>query len=157
MVSSFTSRYQRYTNSYAGMLLWLILVIDELKHCSSDVELEQAATNLPSGLDATYASLFFPLSLPLTRFRYGRILVRIVNSNNSRNTNSLAIRTLGWIACSYRPMKVHELLDGVSFNYSNTILTPTTKIHKQVLDLCRPLIEEGPCTAVNFLHFSAKE
>ena len=57
MVSSFTSRYQRYTNSYAGMFLWLRLVIDELKHCSSDAEMKQVAKNLPSSLAAMYASL----------------------------------------------------------------------------------------------------
>ena len=79
-----------------------------------------------------------------------------MNSNNFRNT-SLAIRTLGWIACSYRPLKVHELLDGLSFNYSDTILTPETKIQKRILDLCRPLVEEGPRTTVNFVHFTAKE
>ena len=89
--------------------------------------------------------------------RYGRILDRIMDPNNPRNARYMAIRILGWMACSYRTLKSYELLDGIAFDSANTTLTPKTKIHKEVLDLCRPLIEEGPANTIDFVHFSAKE
>ena len=69
----------------------------------------------------------------------------------------MAIRILGWMACSYRILKSYELLDGITFDASNTTLTPKTKVRKDILDLCRPLIEDGPTGTVDFVHFSAKE
>jgi hypothetical protein len=69
----------------------------------------------------------------------------------------MAIRILGWMACSYRILKRYEILDGVAFDTSNTTLTPKTKVRKDILDLCRPLIEDGPVGTVDFVHFSAKE
>ncbi|RFU24008.1 hypothetical protein B7463_g12335, partial [Scytalidium lignicola] len=124
-----------------GMFLWVKLVIDELKYCYSDAALEQAATSLPKGLKAAY----------------GRILDRIMDPNNSTNAKYMAIRILGWIACSYRMLKSYELLDGITFDASILTLTPKTKIRKEILDLCRPLIEEGSNGTVDFVHFSAKE
>ncbi|KAM3064939.1 hypothetical protein ACMFMF_011556 [Clarireedia jacksonii] len=124
-----------------GMFLWVRLVVDELKYCYSDAALEETTTSLPKGLKAAY----------------GRIIDRIMDSSNSRNARDMAIRILGWMACSHRILKSYEILDGVAFDASNTTLTPKTKIRKEVLDLCRPLIEEGPASTVNFVHFSAKE
>ncbi|PQE25152.1 hypothetical protein CJF31_00006017 [Rutstroemia sp. NJR-2017a BVV2] len=124
-----------------GMFLWVRLVVHELKKCFSDAALEETATSLPEGLKAAY----------------GRILDRIMDSSNSRNARDMAIRILGWMACSYRTLKSYELLDGIAFDASNTTLTPKMKIRKEVLDLCRPLIEEGPASTVDFVHFSAKD
>jgi hypothetical protein len=80
-----------------------------------------------------------------------------MDSSNSKNAREMAIRILGWMACSFRILKSYEILDGIAFDASNTTLTPKTKIRKEVLDLCRPLIEEGPASTVDFVHFSAKE
>lgn len=80
-----------------------------------------------------------------------------MDPSNSRNARYMAIRILGWMACSYRILKSYELLAGISFDASNTTLTPKTKVRKEILDLCRPLIEEGPANTVDFVHFSAKE
>ncbi|CZR69490.1 related to vegetatible incompatibility protein HET-E-1 [Phialocephala subalpina] len=124
-----------------GMFLWVRLVVDELKHCYSDAAMETTATSLPKGLKAAY----------------GRILDRIMDSNNSRNARFLAIRILGWMACSYRTLKIYELLDGLAFDSSNTTLSAKTKVRRDILDLCRPLIEDGPSSTVDFVHFSAKE
>jgi hypothetical protein len=54
-------------------------------------------------------------------------------------------------------MKVYELLDGVVFHSSCTELNERTKLKRGILDLCRPLIENGPANTVDFVHFSAKE
>jgi hypothetical protein len=64
------------------------------------------------------------------------------------------------MACSYRPLKIYEILDGVSFYLGNpgcTILDGTTKLPREVIDLCKPLVEEGPYSTIDFVHFSAKE
>jgi hypothetical protein len=61
------------------------------------------------------------------------------------------------MACSYRILKSYEILDGIAFDASTTTLTPKTKVRKDILDLCRPLIEDGPAGTVDFVHFSAKE
>jgi hypothetical protein len=77
--------------------------------------------------------------------------------NNSDYARSMTIRILEFMACSYRTMKVYELLDGVVFHSSCTELNKRTKLKRGILDLCRPLIENGPANTVDFVHFSAKE
>ena len=67
-----------------------------------------------------------------------------------------AVRVLEWIACSYRILKAHEILDGIVFKGSAS-LTDRTKLNRSILDLCKPLIEEGPGDTIDFVHFSAKE
>jgi hypothetical protein len=69
---------------------------------------------------------------------------------------SIAIRTLEWMACSYRPLKSYEILDGITLRPDFPILGKT-KTHRDALDLCRPLIEDGPSNTIEFVHFSAKE
>ncbi|KAH6714004.1 hypothetical protein BKA61DRAFT_428897, partial [Leptodontidium sp. MPI-SDFR-AT-0119] len=124
-----------------GMFLWVQLVVDELRGCGSDWELEDRAKSLPRGLKRAY----------------GRIIDRITDESHSNYPRSLAIRILEWIACSYRPLKTFELLDGIVFKVGCTELNNRTKMRKSVLDSCRPLIEEGPSNTVDFVHFSAKE
>jgi hypothetical protein len=80
-----------------------------------------------------------------------------MDPSNSRNAGYMSIRILRWMACSYRILKSYELLDGIAFDALNTTLTPKTKVRREILDLCRPLIEDGPANTVDFVHFSAKE
>jgi hypothetical protein len=80
-----------------------------------------------------------------------------MDPKNSRNARYIAIRILGWMACSYRILKTYELLDSITFDALNTTLTPKTKIRKEILDLCRPLIKDSPASTIDFVHFSAKE
>ena len=71
------------------------------------------------------------------------------------------------MSCSYRLLKSYEILDGISFraaeHISNThrpsctILDRATQFQRDVLDLCKPLIEDGPGNTIDFVHFSAKE
>ncbi|KAH6692826.1 hypothetical protein BKA61DRAFT_714437, partial [Leptodontidium sp. MPI-SDFR-AT-0119] len=124
-----------------GMFLWVRLVVDELRTCGSDWELEERAKSLPRGLKKAY----------------GRILDRIMDETHSDYPRSLAIRILEWIACSYRPLKIFELLDGIVFKVGCTQLNSRTKMRKSILDSCRPLIEEGHSNTIDFVHFSAKE
>lgn len=55
-------------------------------------------------------------------------------------------------------MKVHEIQDGIVLHTMDIELTEETKLcNTTFLDLCRPLIEEGPNSTVDFVHYSAKE
>lgn len=76
---------------------------------------------------------------------------------DSKNAKYMALRILGWMSCAHRALKTYEILDGIAFDFSNTSLTSKAKISKEILDLCHPLIEEGPKNTVEFVHFSAKE
>ena len=67
------------------------------------------------------------------------------------------MRILEWMAYSYRTLKIYEILDGITFQPSSTTLDSRTKLRREVLDLCRPLIEDGPSNTIEFVHFSAKE
>ncbi|KAF7954690.1 hypothetical protein EAE96_005809 [Botrytis aclada] len=124
-----------------GMFLWVRLVLGELKFCYSDEALEKTVMGLPKGLKAAY----------------GRILDRIMDPSNSETARFMAIRILEWMACSYRVLKNYEILDGVALDRSNWTLTSKTRTGKRALDLCRPLIEDGPANTVEFVHFSARE
>lgn len=92
----------------------------------------------------------------LTLDRYGRILKSIM-TELSAHSRDKAIRILEWMACSCRTLKIWEIQDGIVFQPGCTILNETTKLAKSILELCKPIIEEGPGNTVDFVHFSAKE
>ncbi|KAJ8067481.1 hypothetical protein OCU04_004825 [Sclerotinia nivalis] len=126
-------------NKATGMFLYVRLVLAELEGRFSVKQLFEATQSLPEGLDEAY----------------GRILQRINNSNDfSRRTS---VRILKWMACSYRKLKPFELQDGLAFYPGNTVLDDSTKLSIHVLDQCKPLIEQGPSGAIDFVHFSARE
>jgi hypothetical protein len=61
------------------------------------------------------------------------------------------------MACSFRPLKTFEIQDGLVFTTPDSLLNDETKPNKSLLDLCKPIIEEGVGNTVDFVHFSAKE
>lgn len=55
-------------------------------------------------------------------------------------------------------MKIREIQDGIVLHTMDIELTEETKLcNTTFLNLCRPLIEEGPTNTVDFVHYSAKE
>jgi hypothetical protein len=68
-----------------------------------------------------------------------------------------AARILEWIALAKRPMKKLELLDGVSLHRDNCQLNERTRLWGQVIDLCKPLVEDGPNETIVFIHFTVQE
>jgi hypothetical protein len=80
-----------------------------------------------------------------------------MDHNNSEYAKCMAIKILEWLACSHRVLKIYEVLDGIAFQPGSTTLDNRTQLRREVLDLCRPLIEDGPSNTVDFVHFSAKE
>ena len=89
--------------------------------------------------------------------RYGRILDRLLDEKISPRTSALSVRILEWMACSYRRLKIYEIVDGVSIRPDCPSLDRDTKLPREVLDFCRPLIEDGPSNTLIFVHFSAQE
>ena len=68
-----------------------------------------------------------------------------------------AVRVLEWVAVAKRRLKKFELLDGVSLHAGNSLLDEDTRLWESVIDLCKPLIEEGPNGTVVFVHFTVRE
>jgi len=61
------------------------------------------------------------------------------------------------MACSFRPLKAFEIQDGLVFEAADSVLNDDTKPVRNLLDLCKPIIEESIGDTVEFVHFSAKE
>lgn len=76
--------------------------------------------------------------------KYGRILDRMLDDEVSPHIRSLSIRILEWMPCSYRRLKVYEILNGVSICQNCTTFDSNLKLYKRALDLYRPLIEDDP-------------
>jgi len=75
-----------------------------------------------------------------------------MNEGNS----GIAIRILEWMACSFTPLKFYEILDGIALSPSCTLLSDKTRVHRDALNLCQPLVEDCISGTVEFVHFSAK-
>jgi hypothetical protein len=88
--------------------------------------------------------------------RYGRILERIKTYPDPIQRD-YAVRILHWLACSFRLLKCHEVQDGIVFRNNECVLEHATRLSKEVLDLCKPIIEETDRSVIDFVHFSAKE
>ena len=123
-----------------GMFLWVQLVLATLDDVYSVTELYKAVDSLPKGLDGAY----------------GRVIDGFKNRLSDSNKDKVT-RILQWIAFTCRPLRTHELLDGATLHEGNMVLDETTKLGSSVLELCKPIIEEGPGGIVQFVHFSAKE
>jgi hypothetical protein len=69
----------------------------------------------------------------------------------------LSVKILEWMSYSFRRLKIYEILDSISICPDRKCFNSNTKLLKRVLDLCRPLIEDGPCNTLIFVHFLAQE
>jgi hypothetical protein len=56
-----------------------------------------------------------------------------------------------------RPLKPYEIQSVIGFGQHGTTFQIGTTTSETILDLCRPLIENGPRDAVIFAHFTVKE
>src|SRR2546430_3176315 len=87
---------------------------------------------------------------------YDRIMGKIESQLNSQSRDT-ALRILEWIACADRPLKKFEVQDGAALHHENIMLNDNTKLSKNVFDLCKPLLEDGPNETIRFVHSSVKE
>ena len=126
-----------------GMFLWVYLVTAMLKDQATEYEVEQAAEQLPEGIDAVY----------------GRILCRLTSLKEP--VRSRAYRILSWSCAASRPVKVQEVADGVALQPGHaSVLNEKTRIRnteRSIVDVCAPLVEKTPAGYLEIVHFSAKE
>ena len=124
-----------------GMFLWVRLVLVMLMEQGSEAELENAIDQLPEGLDAAY-----------------RVITSRIKSLSPRERKR-AFKILFWVCTVYRPVKIHEVADGIVLHPGQTTLSKKTRSpnFKKDLDLCAPLLEVSSTGVLSVVHFSAKE
>jgi hypothetical protein len=122
------------------MFLWVKLVLDSLESVYSPEELCTLVYDLPTDLDDLYR----------------RILSRLCSVRGPHNYGGVS-RMISWICFAQRPLHKHELLHGLAeSNYRVDSCAQSVPI-SQILDHCKPLIEELPDSTVILVHFSVKE
>ncbi|MCJ1473086.1 hypothetical protein MMC13_001736 [Lambiella insularis] len=138
----FDRAQQRMQHMAKGMFLWVRLVSTMLRQQSSDLEFEDAIERLPDGLDEAY----------------GRILSRI--RELSPILKERAFKILYWVCVSRRPVKIHEVADGIALKPGQAILSRRTRIldiNRDVLEVCAPIVEMSNGNLLDLVHFSTKE
>lgn len=89
--------------------------------------------------------------------RYNRILAR-VEQNPNLEERGAAQNLLGWITCSKRPLKWHEIQAAVSINYdSQSIDYEQRQLRTHAKDICGSLIDVLPGDRVQLVHGTARE
>ena len=125
-----------------GMFLWVRLVCTTLRQQASNAELERAIEELPDGLGEAYG-------LILSRFR------KLGQSMRTR-----VFKILFWVSAAYRPISIHEVADGIALHPGQTVLSKKTRIqnlHRDIVEVCAPLLEKASNGILDLVHFSAKE
>ena len=140
--SLFERAEHRLKQKAKGMFLWVRLVVIMLMEQTSEADFEDAIERLPDGLEEAY----------------GNILDRIGKLKPDQKER--AFKILFWVCAAYRPVKVHEVADGIVIQPGKTSLNKKTRIKDEkthILDLCAPIIQRSSNGTLDLVHFSAKE
>lgn len=132
----------RLSSKAKGMFLWVRLVVAMLTQQVSETELENTINRLPDGLDEAYGII-------LTRIGTSKLISR-----------DRAFKILYWVCAAYRPVKIHEVVDGIALHSGQTLLDKKTRSNnpqRDVVELCAPLLEISSNGNLSLVHFSAKE
>ena len=127
-------------NKANGMFLWVQLVLSVLCEQLSLRDLQTTVKELPASLTGVYIAIM-------------RRLEEATDDRDRRRVRSI----FNWLSFSRRPLKVWELCDTLVFDEPGQHLDQNTVLGKDVINICKPLIEEHADGAVAFVHFSAKE
>lgn len=122
------------------MFLWVRLVLDSLEFAYSPRDLREAIAHLPSDLSELYK----------------RIIGRICNPCETQKYQK-ATRILKWICYSRRPLNKFELVYALALTPDKLVLDDDEVPITEILELCKPLIEERYDGSVTFVHFSVQE
>ncbi|KAK2802065.1 hypothetical protein FQN51_004975 [Onygenales sp. PD_10] len=123
-----------------GMYLWTRLVLRMLENVHTARDLLQAVRSLPTDLKKLYERI-----------------VSFISHQYDPCDQEKAIRIFRWLSLAERPLRKHELLDAASLHTANTCLNEETRVWENVIDLCKPLVEEMPNGTIVFIHFTVKE
>ncbi len=99
----------------------------------------------------------FKIALGLTLpSRYARIVARVYRNPNLVE-RATAQRLLGWITCSKRSFKWHEIQAAVSINIQDQSVDVENRgLRTHVKDICGSLIDVLPGDRVQLVHGTAK-
>ncbi len=122
------------------MFLWVRLVLDALDTVYSPEALRDIVNDLPSDLETLYERIFNRLCSIASPNNYGGVP-----------------RMISWICLAQRPLFKHELLNGLAISSTDPDSTVQYIPLAQILDHCKPFIEERPDSTVVLAHFSVKE
>lgn len=124
------------------MFLWVRLVSTMLKRRMSERDFEVAIEQLPEGIGEAY----------------GRILSRFHTLDSYLKDR--VFRILSWMCVAYRPIGIHELVDGISLKPGQKLLGKNTRSNdpkRDIVELCAPLMEMSSNGTLSLVHFTAKE
>lgn len=116
------------------------LVLDSLDAVYSPEELGSIVDDLPSDLDALYRRILERLCSTPGAEKYGGVLA-----------------ILSWICFARRPLHKVEILHGLAMRPAESSSAVLGVPLPQLLDHCKPLIEERPDSTIVFVHFSISE
>ncbi|KXH46596.1 NACHT domain-containing protein [Colletotrichum nymphaeae SA-01] len=135
--SVFTGIRETILKRAEGMFLWVHLVLQVLETTDNIQELISSVEAFPKDLEKAYY----------------KILTSIMSRCQATDVSKLR-RIFGWMVFSKgdQPMRKFELRLGRVLHADLTIINERTKPFPNVLDLCKPFIEDGPSATMVFVH-----
>ncbi|KAK1459054.1 NACHT domain-containing protein [Colletotrichum melonis] len=135
--SVFTEIRETILQRAEGMFLWVHLVLQVLETTDNIQELISSVEAFPKDLEQAYS----------------KILTSIMSRCQATDVSKLR-RIFGWMVFSTggQPMRKFELRLGRVLHADSTIINERTKPFPNVLDLCKPFIEDGPGATMVFIH-----
>lgn len=89
--------------------------------------------------------------------RYGRIIERLLNSQEHPSRRKNIIRLLGWLACAKRPLRWYEIQAAWSIDIEEEKFDPERRFVEDSKDLCASLVEICSDGTVTLVHSTARE
>jgi hypothetical protein len=86
---------------------------------------------------------------------YSRIVVRIYE-NPDAGHREIAMKLLGWITCSKRPFKWHEIQGALSIDTDEQHVDDARRLCSDIRDICGTLVDILPGDRVQLVHGTAK-
>ncbi|KAF8537950.1 hypothetical protein BDD12DRAFT_886666 [Trichophaea hybrida] len=127
------------TSRANGMFRWAKCSLDHIAQLRNDRTIKQALKTLPPDLNETY----------------DRILDMISNLDKE-----MAMRIFNWLACSFQPMLIQEIVEGIGLEFGATNLDADSLLNdpEHLIDVCGSLVTVDQYTGtVGLAHFSVKE
>ncbi|KAL7266091.1 hypothetical protein RUND412_011377, partial [Rhizina undulata] len=125
-----------------GMFLWVRLQIEHIRKEKSETAVRNALQRLPKGLEATYSVLWAKIQ------------------EDTEDNRCLAERTLKWIICAKRPLRLREIIEAASITPKQWAENPDHAgvTHTALLDVCQNLLVlDEQLDVLRTAHFSVTE
>ncbi|KAK3898388.1 hypothetical protein C8A05DRAFT_47279 [Staphylotrichum tortipilum] len=117
-----------------GNFLWIHLAVQRINSCHTRPDVENALTELPSGMEALY----------------DRMALSVETASHTSN-QKLGQAILGWTACAQRLLTVEELGDALGSEAG------VLEIHRTITDLCGGFVAVDQEGRASMIHETARE